>query len=121
MAKRSIVHIEIPAADQHSAARFYADLFGWETQPVPEMDYTTFASGNVGGGFPTAGTMAQAGEVLVYLSSDDIDADLRKIESMGGKTVTPKMEIPNTGWFAIFTDPTGNKIGLFKALDGRQA
>ncbi len=119
MTKRSIVHIEIPAADQQSAARFYADLFGWDTESVPGMDYTTFASGNVGGGFPTAGTMAQAGEVLVYLSSDDIDADLRKIESMGGKTVAPKMEIPNTGWFAIFTDPTGNKIGLFKSVDGQ--
>ncbi len=115
MANRSIVHIEIPAADQRAAASFYSKLFGFETQSVPEMDYTTFMTGNVAGGFPTAGQMATAGEVLIYLSSDDIEADLRRIESMGGRTVQPKMEIPNTGWFAIFTDPTGTKIGLFTA------
>ncbi len=118
MTKRSIVHIEIPAADQRAAARFYQDLFGFETQSVPDMDYTTFMTGNVAGGFPTTGSMAQAGEVLIYLDSDDIDADLRKIESMGGKTLQPKMEIPNTGWFALFTDPTGNKIGLFTPRQG---
>ncbi len=116
MANRSIVHIEIPAADQRAAARFYHELFDFDTNFVPDMDYTTFMAGNVGGGFPTAGTMATVGEVLVYISSDDIEGDLRKIEGMGGKTVQPKMEIPNTGWFAIFTDPTGNKIGLFTAL-----
>jgi predicted enzyme related to lactoylglutathione lyase len=25
----------------------------------------------------------------------------------------PKTEIPGMGWYAIFSDPTGNRIGLF--------
>jgi predicted enzyme related to lactoylglutathione lyase len=25
----------------------------------------------------------------------------------------PKTEIPGIGWWGMFTDPTGNKIGLF--------
>ncbi|MBV9707198.1 MAG: VOC family protein, partial [Chloroflexi bacterium] len=40
-------------------------------------------------------------------------ASLAKVEELGGKTVRSKTEIPNTGWFAIFTDPTGNTIALF--------
>ncbi len=116
MAKRSIVHLEIPAADRNAAARFYSDLFGWDTHDVPEMSYTTFESGNLGGGFPTVGEMAQVGEVLFYIASDDIEADLRQIEGKGGKAAMPKTEIPNMGWFAIFTDPTGNKVGLYTAM-----
>jgi predicted enzyme related to lactoylglutathione lyase len=47
------------------------------------------------------------------VASEDIDADLRKAESLGGTTVVPKTEIPQVGWFAIFKDPSGNKVGLF--------
>ena len=54
--------------------------------------------------------------LIVYVGSDDIDADLAKVESLGGKTVFPKTEIPHVGWFAIFTDPTGNRIALFKGV-----
>ncbi len=57
--------------------------------------------------------------MLIYLSSDDIDADLGKVGSLGGATVVPKTEIPQTGWFAIFTDPTGNRIGLYTAMAGQ--
>lgn len=55
----------------------------------------------------------KAGEVLIYIGTDDIDASLAKITSLGGKTILPKTEIPQVGWWAVFADPTGNKIGLF--------
>jgi predicted enzyme related to lactoylglutathione lyase len=29
--------------------------------------------------------------------------------------VVPKTEIPGIGWFGVFTDPTGNKVGLYTA------
>ena len=51
--------------------------------------------------------------MFVYVATDDIDATLDKAESLGGKTVIPKTEIPNVGWFGFFTDPTGNMVGLF--------
>ena len=78
------------------------------------------AEGGPGGGFPKVGMSEgggtfsyQPGEPLLYVASEDIDADLRKAESLGGTTIVPKTEIPQTGWFAIFSDPTGNKVGLF--------
>lgn len=85
------------------------------------MNYATFAaSEGPGGGLSQVGEsveayQARAGAVLVYVSTDDIDASLAKAESLGGKTVVPKMEIPTIGWFGIFTDPTGNHIALFTA------
>jgi len=51
--------------------------------------------------------------VVPYVTTDDIEASLEKIGSNGGSTVVPKTEIPGFGHFAIFSDPTGNRIELF--------
>jgi predicted enzyme related to lactoylglutathione lyase len=111
---RAIVHVEIPAKAPREAGRFYAEMFGWGIQSVDEMNYVMFDSGNIGGGFPEADDkLSRPGDVLVYVDSDDIEADLKKIESLGGKTVRAKEEIPGFGWFAVFSDPTGNNMALY--------
>ncbi len=119
MSKRSIVHIEIPAVNRETTAKFYKDLFGWDFQHVTEptpMPYTTFESGSVGGGYPDLSDDYKPGDVLIYITSDDIEADLKEAEKLGAKTLVSKTEIPQTGWFGIFTDPTGNKIALWTEL-----
>ncbi|MGI8589076.1 MAG: VOC family protein [Chloroflexia bacterium] len=124
MAAQPIVHVEIPAKDTAATAKFYADAFGWELEHAPNFDYWMFrpASGGPGGGFVSTDPSTEnpyppkPSEVLIYINSDDIDADLAKIESLGGKSLGPKMEIPQTGWFAVFTDPAGNKVALYKAM-----
>jgi len=115
MSKRDIVHIEIPAMGRASLAKFYADMFGWEIQAMDDMHYTTWEAGNLRGGFPDIDdTMYKPGDVVVYIDSQDIEADLKKIASLGGKTIQEKMDIPGIGWFAMFSDPSGNRMALFK-------
>jgi predicted enzyme related to lactoylglutathione lyase len=80
------------------------------------MNYTTFKAGNTGGGFPDVDGNNPAGRVLVYISSDDIEADLKKAEKLGGKQIMGKTEVPGIGWFGIFNDPTGNPVAVFKAM-----
>lgn len=113
-----IVHIEIPVDDLDTGGGFYAELFGWQTQPYPELSYTTFAAdGGPGGGFTLAdGEMARRGEVLIYVYTDDIPATLETAERLGATTITPKTEIPGMGWFGVFLDPAGNRIALHTAL-----
>ena len=119
MSKRSIVHIEIPARDRHEAMKFYGELFGWETEEYPEMTYATFTSGSVGGGFSPVGDFPEinmstkAGDILLHIESEDIEADLARIEEAGGKTVVPKTDMPGIGWFAVFEDLSGNHLALF--------
>jgi uncharacterized protein len=114
---RSIVHIEIPANDRDTAAKFYKGLFGWEYQHLgPPMNYTTFQAGNAGGGFPDVSPNSPAGHVLVFISSDDIDADLKNVDSLGGKIIAPKSEVPGFGWYAVFSDPTGNQVALWTGV-----
>ena len=74
-----------------------------------------------GGGFDKVGEAMgmgyKPGEVLIYVSTDDIDATLAIAASLRGKILQPKTEIPNVGWFGIFSDPTGNRIALFTSMN----
>lgn len=118
MGKRSIVHFEIPAEDRKAASKFYGELFGWSFQHLDEMNYTTFDTGNVGGGLNPLGDMVKPGDLVIYIESEDIEADLKKIEDLGGKTILPKTEIPGIGWFAFFANPTGNQLALYTDMTG---
>lgn len=114
MSKRNVVHIEIPASDIPSAAKFYEALFGWKMEHAAEFDYTMWSDGSgYGGGFNKASDENPVGQVLVYIHSDDIDTDLKNVEKLGGTVVHPKTEIPGTGWFGLFKDPAGNTLALY--------
>jgi len=119
MSARKIVHIEIPASKGKAAdaGKFYGDVFGWDIQHDEAMHYTMFSADGLGGGFNEVGDQVKVGDVIVYIESEDIEADLKAIESKGGSTVMPKTEIPTIGWFAWFKDPTGNVLALFKSLN----
>jgi uncharacterized protein len=115
MSKRAIVHVEIPSKNREESAQFYKDMFDWEFEHMPgDMPYTSFTADNTGGGFPELGDMFKPGDVIIYIASDDLEADLGRIEEKGGKTVLSKQEVPGFGHFAIFTDPTGNRVALWK-------
>lgn len=115
MANHPISHVEIPAADPEAVSTFYHEVFGWQVQADPTYHYVIFqAEGGLRGGFagPSEPTY-QPDRLLVYLATDDIDATLAAIEAHGGKTMLPKTEIPGVGWWAMFSDPAGNHLGLF--------
>jgi len=118
MTKRNIVHIEIPAHNGKESGEFYEKLFGWHFVHDEQMNYTMWdPHDGPGGGFSQVDENTKPGDVLIYVNSDDIEADLKKAESLGGTIVYPKSEIPNTGWFGIFKDPTGNTIALYTSMN----
>lgn len=126
MSNHAIVHIEIPAEKAEEAGKFYGDLFDWKIESDSTYNYVQFqAEGGPGGGFVEIGEgggghiQYKPDSVLLYVSTDDINGTLARVESLGGKTLLPKTEIPHVGWWGVFTDPTGNRIGLFTGI-GRQ-
>jgi predicted enzyme related to lactoylglutathione lyase len=123
MTAHPIVHIEIAAQDPEKSGKFYSDLFGWKVEGDPQFNYYQFAGdGGPGGGFPQIGGQGdyKVGDVVPYIATDDIDAMLQKAQALGGKILLPKTEITGQGWFAFFADPTGNRIGLYTAMNPRQ-
>ncbi len=118
MSEHKVVHIEFSAKEPKRSAAFYKDVFDWDIQDVPEMNYIMFdLGGGMGGGFPSIdGESIKEGDVMVYISTDDIGASLEKIEAAGGKTLVPETEIPETGWYAVFADPAGNRVAVYKSM-----
>jgi predicted enzyme related to lactoylglutathione lyase len=118
MSTHNIVHIEIPLKDSKHAAEFYGKLFGWKVEAMAEMEYVMFdTESGLGGGFPKIdGEMFQGNDVLVYVESENLEATLAEIEKAGGKTLLGKTEITGMGWFALFSDPSGNRMGLYEPM-----
>ncbi len=115
MEAHNIVHVELAAKDRKSLSKFYSDVFGWETQSIDGMDYTTFKAGDcIGGGFNPVNDQNPAGTTTIYIQTEDITASLKNVERAGGTIIVPESDIPNTGKFGIFRDPQGNMVGLYK-------
>jgi predicted enzyme related to lactoylglutathione lyase len=112
-----IVHVEIPATDLKEAAQFYSEVFGWEFDHSMDFYPMFKADGGPGGGFVKLSDVSHSvGIPLLFLGTDDIEASLADVEAHGGKTLMPKTEIGEHaahGWWAVFTDPVGNRIALY--------
>ncbi len=110
----SFVHIEIASADPARTRKFCEDVFGWKFVDVPEMNYMTFEPASSPGGGIMNPMEGQPPGILNYVLSTDIDADVRRIESAGGRILRPKQEIPTVGWWALFQEPTGLVLALYQ-------
>ena len=118
-----VVHFEVPFDDGDRAQNFYREVFGWQIQPMPEMDYTIVSTGPSGDQGPTepgyiGGGMFQRqapnSNPVIVINVDDIDDTLAHVEKNGGSTVTAKMPVGEMGFAAYFSDSEGNMMGLWQ-------
>lgn len=105
----------IPTTDVKRSGEFYKNLFDWNIDYSFGSDYAIF---NTGEGQLTSGGLDRKdkitpGKIIIYILVNDIDAMLEKAVKLGAKKAKEKTEIPNVGWFGLFTDLDGNTIGLF--------
>lgn len=117
-----VVYFELGGRNAEGLTEFYGELFGWN---IAEMGAESAAGSNYWhieneeGGIP--GGIIQTNEnmppnyVMFYVQSDDLQATLDKVVSLGGQAVVPPSDIPGgRGQIAVFMDPDGNVIGLHK-------
>ncbi len=111
----SFVHIEIASTDPERTKKFFEEVFEWDFESIPDMNYHTYEAPSP----PHGGLMSpmenQRPGLLNYLLSGNIDTDVKRIEAAGGRILQPKMEIPGVGWWASFEEPTGIVLALFEA------
>ena len=113
---RPVVHFEINAKDSKKLGSFYSELFEWKIDTNNPMGYglvDTGSEGGIGGGIGQSNSNAPA-YLSLYVQVNDLQAYLDRAEKLGGRTIVPPTEIPNTVTFAMFQDPEGNMIGLLK-------
>ena len=124
-----VVHFELPYDDGDRARQFYAQAFGWDLVPMPELDYTMVSTGPVTDdgrptepGFINGGTLhrssAAAPGPVVVVDVEDIDTALTAIEAAGGSTVLGRQPVGEMGFAAYVRDTEGNVIGLWQTAAG---
>lgn len=115
--KNAFCHIEICTTNLKKAEKFYAELFGWKIQSEVMGKYSLFETPSPpGGGLAEVKEVKPGDSLMLYVEVDDIEKYLKKAANLGGKQVSPKTEIPQVGWYGVFSDLDGNKIGLFTGL-----
>jgi predicted enzyme related to lactoylglutathione lyase len=109
---------ELMARDVEKAKKFYSDTIGWsfEAMPMPEGGtYWVAKMGEkpVGGLFPLVGPQFDGvpESWMSYIAVDDVDARVKKAQSLGAKLMKPIFDVPGVGRIAVLTEPGGAGIG----------
>jgi len=129
MVDHTIVHFEIPANDVEKLRKFYSKLFGWKIEKMPgPMDYWTIETVPIDKkGMPirpgvNGGMMKKQHpehKPVDYIAVESVDEYIKKIETLDGKVLCPKMEVPGIGWWALALDPEGNQFAIFESMQPR--
>jgi predicted enzyme related to lactoylglutathione lyase len=111
--------IEIPVTDLSRAIAFYQTIL---EVSIEKMEMDGVQMGVLPGDGETVNVVLAKGNdykpttdgAVVYLNAgNDLQPALDKIEPNGGKIIVPKTAIsPEMGYFALFIDTEGNKLGL---------
>jgi len=119
-AMKSFISIfEIPATDISRAVNFYQEILGINIEkmefPKMKMGIFPYEGQRVTGVImKAAGYKPSANGVTIYLNGGtNLQIILDKVEKNGGEIIVPKsLHADESGYYAIFLDSEGNKIGL---------
>jgi hypothetical protein len=107
---------ELHTPDPKKATGFYGKLLGWKTREM-RMDgghpYTLIVqNGKDSGGITNFMAPGEKPHWLVYVVVDNVDAAADQVPKLGGKVLSPPMDVPGVGRFTVVADPTGGAIAL---------
>ena len=111
---------ELQSREPEKAAAFYADLFGWETEPHEDegrVAYVTIAnSGSINGGvMPMTESPDDAPPYwLPYFTGASCDGAVAKVRELGGAVLAGPVDLPEPGRIAAVTDPQGAAFAVFE-------
>jgi hypothetical protein len=120
-----VVHFEIIGKDPEGLRNYYGEVFGWEFDTGGPVAPSVSAAGkygfmdheanNGGVGIPggIGGGAEYATHTVFYVGVPDVEAALRKAESVGGiRRMGPEKNPGGQLVVGHFTDPEGNLIGV---------
>ena len=119
-----VVHFEIIGKEPAKLRDYFGELFGWEfdtSSPVAEAvseptnyGFVSRMTTDDGSGIPggVGGGARYQSHTLFYVGVPDVEAALRRAESLGGKRRMGPERSPSGLVVGHFTDPEGNLIGV---------
>jgi len=127
---RPAVHFEIECLDGERTREFYARLFDWRINVIPDnpAEYGLIDHADNGAGIGGAVSVVpavpsstyrgmrrdegHAGQVTVFVQVPDIEQALARAEQLGGQRMQGPDPMGPGMLFGKFTDPEGHLIGV---------
>ena len=115
---------DLMTPDPAGAKRFYQSLLGWKVETFkfasPDQPYDMWVvGGRTFGGVSRLGEQQKSMGIpphwLPAVEVNNVDETASKAMSLGGRVVLAAMDIPDTGRYAVITDPQGAAIAIFQA------
>jgi predicted enzyme related to lactoylglutathione lyase len=110
---------ELLTTDKAAAEKFYTAVVGWTTRPFegghhPYSVVNDAAGKGVGGIMPLPDGMNVPPHWVMYIGVPDIDQAIQRIGQMGGKTLSPPIDVPEVGRMRTMIDPQGAMFSLIQ-------
>ena len=115
----AVTHFEIYGEEPAKLEEFYRNLFGWQIEQAPGIDYWRIQTGaadaeGIGGGLtyrPIPGPRSW----VHYVNVASLDGAVAEVQRLGGVILRPKTAVPKTAWYAVVADPEGNIFAVWQA------
>jgi predicted enzyme related to lactoylglutathione lyase len=125
----SVVHFEMPYDDRERMAKFYKNVFGWQTQMLgEEMGNYVLATttqtdesgpkrqGAINGGFFPRKPDWPAQYPSLVIAVDDIHTAMSQVTDAGGTILGEPLMIPGVGQYVSFFDTEGNRVSMLQRI-----
>ncbi len=115
--------VDLATSDAGAAKRFYAELFGWQTEDQragPDRVYTMARRGrrDVAGLYELTEAQRAEGAAphwLSFVAVSSADASAVRAVSLGGKVLMDAFDVMDVGRMALLEDSTGAPIAVWQA------
>jgi len=113
------VWIDLASKDTRKSQDFYGKLFGWRVEVNPDPQYGGYGLAKYDGkdvaGIGPTQSPDQPTAWSFYVGTDDLGELSRRVESAGGKVVSPAFAVGDQGRMAVFQDPAGAFISAWES------
>ncbi len=115
--KKFVSWVEIPAVDFDRAVCFYKNVFeiDLETVDCGFEKMACFPNGEGAISFAKGFKPSKNGVLVSLNTGNDLEGTIERIVKNGGEITTSKtkIEAEGRGYFAVFIDSEGNRMGLY--------
>lgn len=109
-----IVHIEFKSSNFTRTSEFYARVFDWQTEQNGTGSYMKLNGADGTSGGWVRADLVQAPGPVAYVTVDDLESKLAEVERAGGRVLVRSLPFAGGGEVALFADPDGNVLGLWR-------
>ena len=114
-----VTHFEIYGEEPGKLADFYRNVFGWQIEQMPGVNYWRIQSGSaeskpLHGGL-TYRAIPDLNGWMLFVNITSLDKTVALVQRLGGSIVRAKTAVPKTAWVTILADPAKNIFGVWQA------